>query len=69
MVTLEQESFLVFPTSNEHKKELEFFLNTLLSEIFSFDYFYEVYMNQFIKVLKALFKQLINLKNFKIEQM
>jgi len=26
-------------------------------------------MNQFIKVLKSLFKQLINLKNFKIEQM
>jgi hypothetical protein len=31
LVTIEQESFLVFPTSNEHKKELEFFLTSLLS--------------------------------------
>ena len=69
MVSLEQESFLVFPTSSEHKKELEFFLNTLLAEIFSVEYFYEVYMNQFIKVLKSLLKQLISLKNFKSEQM
>lgn len=40
VVMLEQESFLVFPTSTEHRKELEFFLTTLLSEIFSVEYYY-----------------------------
>lgn len=69
MVTVEQESFLVFPTSNEHKKELEFFLTSLLSEIFSVEYFFEVYQNQFIKVLKALLRQLISLKNFDVKKM
>lgn len=63
-VGLEQESFLVFPTSNEHRRELEFFLNSLLSEIFSVEYFEEVYMNQFVKVLRHLFRQLISFKNF-----
>jgi hypothetical protein len=69
MVTVEQESFLVFPTSNEHKKELEFFLTSLLSEIFSVEYFFEVYQNQFIKVLKSLLRQLIALKNFDVSKM
>ncbi|XP_031472708.1 uncharacterized protein LOC116245181 [Nymphaea colorata] len=69
MVSVEQESFLVFPTSNEHKKELEFFLTSLLSEIFSVEYFFEVYQNQFIKVLKALLRQLISLKNFDAKKM
>jgi hypothetical protein len=64
MVTMEQESFLVFPTSSEHRKELEFFLNSLLAEIFSVEYFEEVYLNQFLKVLKSLLKQLIALKGF-----
>jgi uridine kinase len=39
-VSVEQESFLVFPTENEHKRELEFFLTSLLSEIFTVDYFH-----------------------------
>lgn len=69
MVTLEQESFLVFPTSSEHRKELEFFLTTLLSEIFSVDYFTEVYLNQFVKVLKSLLRQLIVLKGFQPSRM
>lgn len=69
MVIVEQEAFLVFPTSNEHKKELEFFLTSLLSEIFSVEYFFEIYLNQFIKVLKSLLRQLISLKNFKTEKM
>jgi hypothetical protein len=69
MVTIEQEAFLVFPTSNEHKKELEFFLTSLLSEIFSVEYFIEVYQNQFNKVLKSLLRQLISLKNFSIDNM
>jgi hypothetical protein len=68
-VTMQQESFLVFPTSNEHRKELEFFLTSLLSEIFSVEYFHEVYIHQFIKILNALMSQLIALKNFKKEEM
>ncbi len=68
-VSVEQESFLVFPTENEHKRELEFFLTSLLSEIFTVDYFHEIYMNQFIKILKTLLRQLISLKSFKPTQM
>lgn len=33
------------------------------------EYFFEVYLNQFIKVLKSLLRQLISLKNFKTEKM
>lgn len=68
-VSVEEESFLVFPTSNEHKKELEFFLTSLLSEIFSREYFHEIYIHQFLKILKALLSQLMALKNFKPGEM
>ena len=30
-MSLAKESFLVFPTSEEHRKELEFYMNSLMS--------------------------------------
>lgn len=68
-VSVEQEAFLVFPTSNEHRKELEFFLTCLLSEIFSVEYFHEIYIHQFLKILKVLLGQLMALKSFKPSNM
>lgn len=53
-----QDSFMIFPTSDEHRRELDFFMNSLLSEAFSEDYFEEVYIYQFMKIVRALLRQL-----------
>ena len=37
--------------------------------MFSVEYFHEIYMNQFLKILKAQLKQLMALKNFKSKDM
>ena len=58
-------SFLVFPSSEEHKKELDFFLNCLMSEAFSQEFFEEIYIYQFMKIVRSLLRQIIDLKNFK----
>lgn len=38
-IEMGRESFLIFPTSDEHRRELDFFFNTLMSEAFTQDYF------------------------------
>lgn len=68
-IALFQESFLVFPTSEEHKKELEFFMNRLISETFSYEYYEEIYICQFIKIQKSLLNQLVQLKGYKTKNM
>lgn len=60
-----EESFLIFPTSDEHRRELEFFMNTLMSEAFTQDYFEEIYIYQFMKIVRALLRQLMELKSYK----
>jgi hypothetical protein len=60
---------LIFPTSDEHRRELDFFFNTLMSEAFTQDYFEEVYVYQFMKIIKSLLKQLFELKNLKTQNM
>lgn len=59
---------MVFPTNEEHRKELEFFMNRLISETFSYEYYEEIYICQFIKILKSLLNQLIQLKEYKRNQ-
>ena len=60
---------MIFPTSDEHRRELDFFFNTLMSEAFTQDYFEEVYVYQFMKIIKSLLKQLFELKNLKTQNM
>ncbi len=40
-----------------------------MSEAFTQDYFEEVYIYQFMKIVKSLLRQLFELKNFKINSM
>lgn len=44
-------------------------MTSLLSEIFTKDYFHEIYIHQFLKILKTLLTQLMVLKNFKNNEM
>lgn len=62
-----QESFLIFPTSDEHRREIDFFMSSLMSEAFTQDYFEEVYIYQFMKIVRALLRQLFELKSYKPE--
>lgn len=57
-IELQRESFLIFPTSDEHRRELDFFLNSLMSSAFTQEYFEEVYIYQFMKVIRSLLRQL-----------
>jgi hypothetical protein len=51
----------MFPTSYEHRKELNFFINLLLFELFTKEYFEEVYVYQFMKTIRTLLKDVFKL--------
>jgi hypothetical protein len=50
----------VFACTEEHKKELDLFIGMLISESFSLEYFEDIYLNQFVRVLCHFLKRVIS---------
>lgn len=44
-------------------------MNRLISETFSYEYYEEIYICQFIKIQKSLLNQLVQLKGYKTKNM
>lgn len=42
-------------------------MNRLISETFSYEYYEEIYICQFVKIQKSLLNQLVQLKGYKIK--
>jgi hypothetical protein len=42
-------------------------MNRLISETFSYEYYEEIYICQFVKIQKSLLNQLVQLKGFRIK--
>ena len=57
----------IFPLSEETKKELDLFMNQLISERFMVSYFRSTYIHQFIRILRILFVKWLGVKKQLIE--
>jgi hypothetical protein len=50
---------MIFPTTSEHKKELDLFMQHMLNEAFSVSYYKNVMINQYLRILCSLMRKIM----------